>query len=1031
MIFSKEDFVTVAVLPGHRPSDKSNHNNSHLDSNPPPSSSSQKDYSGSSVYSLAITQDERFLFSGGADSLVKVWDLHTFSELYTVYTIHDIGDVFSVAWIPKYEVLALGSQNASIHWLQLYDKTTYITTQDPSSLPSHRPDRFFDSKGPGGKMAPQQHQTRRLVAESAARTKQQKKRANISNASESSDSSSTEFEESMDVQLLEIPPKNVIQYAHFGYVYSLLIVKRKYTSFGHSSSTNGSHNDDDELLVSGGGDGTVRFWAFQKDHKTFQLVHSLDAESSVFSLACFDSFLYIGLTQGQVGLYDMNTKQIVRVDKVSDDDDVMTMALYGDCLFRGGRVMVQVPGCNPSQANTKHISNDASGNNMPYNTQPQSVGVIRKWDSKQYVRAEWLTNSGVVLAAAITNFSLARKVLVTGGSDNTVSMWDVTSMLDNPANSNGNDSYALNSHMGVVNTANVMPSSAGSFNLNSRFQDQLSISSDLAPVRPVATLTTDHMLRTLRDFIAYKTVSGHEGMYANDCRRCAIFLRSLMRHFGADAHLVPVVDGNPIVVGVFKGGKGNNSGVSSAAPASESPIPVSGTTSATLVNDELNSSTDASNGKPCRVLFYGHYDVIAADKKTDQWNTEPFDMAALDGYLYGRGISDNKGPVLAAIFAVAELVQRSELENDVVFVIEGEEESGSKGFQAALKSAKDFIVGTSTKPDIYSPELTPVSRENSTPNQDSDSSVGIDWVLLSNSYWLDDNTPCLNYGLRGILKATVEIRGQLPDLHSGVHGGVYREPTIDLVNLLAKLSTDHGTILLPAFHDSVRPVDDAERKLYRDIVSKRDLLMTLAQNSASNRDIGSSTNNFKPGTAEYEEQVENSMKQLMMRWRYPSLTIHRITVSGPGNTTLIPQCAGASISLRIVPDQDISVIKASLETYLAEEFAKFDSTNSLFVDVFHEAEPWVGDPTNHAFRVLERATAEQWGTQPIYIREGGSIPAVRFLEKEFDAPAAQLPCGQASDGAHMNNERLRVINFLKTRNILRETFKELKKVEKS
>lgn len=77
-----------------------------------------------------------------------------------------------------------------------------------------------------------------------------------------------------------------------------------------------------------------------KSHSTFQLIHSFDTESSVFALAYFDSFLYLGLTEGQVGLYDMDTRQIVRVDKVSDDDDVMTMALYGDCLFRGGRATV-------------------------------------------------------------------------------------------------------------------------------------------------------------------------------------------------------------------------------------------------------------------------------------------------------------------------------------------------------------------------------------------------------------------------------------------------------------------------------------------------------------------------------------------------------------------------------------------------------------------------------------------------------------------------------------------------------------------
>jgi len=63
--------------------------------------------------------------------------------------------------------------------------------------------------------------------------------------------------------------------------------------------------------------------------------------------------------------------------------------------------------------------------------------------------------------------------------------------------------------------------------------------------------------------------------------------------------------------------------------------------------------------------------------------------------------------------------------------------------------------------------------------------------------------------------------------------------------------------------------------------------------------------------------------------------------------------------------------------------------------------------------------------KPLYIREGGSIPAIRFLEMEFDAPAAHLPCGQASDSAHLDNERLRLVNLYKSKEIFTRVFKEL------
>lgn len=88
-------------------------------------------------------------------------------------------------------------------------------------------------------------------------------------------------------------------------------------------------------------------------------------------------------------------------------------------------------------------------------------------------------------------------------------------------------------------------------------------------------------------------------------------------------------------------------------------------------------------------------------------------------------------------------------------------------------------------------------------------------------------------------------------------------------------------------------------------------------------------------------------------------------------------------------------------------------------------DPWLGNFESEPFRSLEDAVVGVWKQKPLYIREGGSIPAIKFLEKELGAPAAQLPCGQASDNAHLENERLRVINLHKSREIFRRVFKEL------
>lgn len=437
-----------------------------------------------------------------------------------------------------------------------------------------------------------------------------------------------------------------------------------------------------------------------------------------------------------------------------------------------------------------------------------------------------------------------------------------------------------------------------------------------------------------------------------------------------------------------------------------------------------------------KILFYGHYDVVAAENKQDTWNTDPFELHGINGYLYGRGVSDNKGPLLAALYATADLVAGKQLSSDVVFLIEGEEESGSRGFQEAVRENK-HIIGD------------------------------IDWILLANSYWLNDDFPCLTYGLRGVVHAIVEVQSEHPDLHSGVDGShLIDEPLKNLVTLLATLTDARGRVNIPKFYDPIRPITKAENGLY-DTISK-----TLLRRDPHLGDADGLSASFKA------------------RWREPSLTIHRIDTSGPSNSSIISRVATAVLSIRLVPDQDTTSIQTALQNTLRKSFKNLNTNNRLNITIDHQAEPWLGDPSNQIFQILEEAIMEVWGPigharrgsapakgsspkftnslttkqavtsstlshgsdqfsqattesdhheqktpevrvpdqrlqKPLYIREGGSIPAIRFLEKEFDAPAAHLPCGQASDSAHLDNERLRLSNLYKSREIFKKVFLEL------
>ncbi|KAL5524589.1 hypothetical protein ACEPAF_9729 [Sanghuangporus sanghuang] len=408
----------------------------------------------------------------------------------------------------------------------------------------------------------------------------------------------------------------------------------------------------------------------------------------------------------------------------------------------------------------------------------------------------------------------------------------------------------------------------------------------------------DTMLYALSKFVSIPSVS-NEPKHREDCRQAAIWLRKCLTQLGANSYLIPTEEGkNPVVLATFHGSHGRQD-------------------------------------RP-RILFYGHYDVMSAP--SDGWDTDPFTLSGRDGHYYGRGATDNKGPILAAACAASELLSQRALDCDFVFLIEGEEEAGSVGFDGAVRRSKGLI-------------------------------GRIDAILVSNSTWISEDRPCITYGMRGVVHCSIRVASEFPDLHSGVDGGAVSEPMFDMVRLLASLSEDQH-VLIPGFYDSVQPKTDKESELYK-------LLSNVTGQPAS---------------------------VFSAKWREPSFSIHSLEVSGPGNPTVIPAKVKAKISLRIVPNQHLDTIIQSLREYLFTSFEALKSPNKIELNIDNATDWWLGDVEGSWFKALEGAIKDEWGTTPLRIREGGSIPSVPYLEKEFQCQALHLPLGQSTDRAHLNNE---------------------------
>ena len=112
--------------------------------------------------------------------------------------------------------------------------------------------------------------------------------------------------------------------------------------------------------------------------------------------------------------------------------------------------------------------------------------------------------------------------------------------------------------------------------------------------------------------------------------------------------------------------------------------------------------------------------------------------------------------------------------------------------------------------------------------------------------------------------------------------------------------------------------------------------------------------------------------------------------------------------MRLVPDQDPDRVADLCEEYLRKVTPK---TVELRVTRMHGGRPWMTDFDNPFVRAAGRAIERGFGRQPVFNREGGSIPVVPRFRKN----SACRPCCSGSawpdENAHAPNEKLDLGNF--------------------
>jgi acetylornithine deacetylase/succinyl-diaminopimelate desuccinylase-like protein len=349
------------------------------------------------------------------------------------------------------------------------------------------------------------------------------------------------------------------------------------------------------------------------------------------------------------------------------------------------------------------------------------------------------------------------------------------------------------------------------------------------------------------------------------------------------------------------------------------------------------------------VLIYGHYDVQSPEPLED-WKSPPFEPEIRNDNLYARGASDMKGQTLASLNAVEAMIKTESLPINIKFLIEGEEEIGSKHLN-------EFLVQHREK-------------------------LACDFSLNTDAGGMPDAaTPSICYSLRGGAAFRLQISGASQDLHSGEFGGVIQNPIHVMSRLIAGLHDEQGHVTLPGFYDRVRQIDEEEHAELAGLPF--DEVFLLKHSGAP---------------ALWGEPEFIPAERIGAR---PTAEVVMFTAGQPKSA--IPATASARFSFRLVPDQDPLEVEKQFRGYLeahAPPTVKWDLQSLI-------ANPAVvTDRKSPAVLAMKSALQTAFGKEPIFQRSGGGIGAVLMFKNTLGVESVLTGFSLFDDNIHGPNEKL-------------------------
>jgi acetylornithine deacetylase/succinyl-diaminopimelate desuccinylase-like protein len=360
------------------------------------------------------------------------------------------------------------------------------------------------------------------------------------------------------------------------------------------------------------------------------------------------------------------------------------------------------------------------------------------------------------------------------------------------------------------------------------------------------------------------------------------------------------------------------------------------------------------------LLIYNHYDVQPPEP-LELWDSPPFEPEIRDGFLYARGVSDDKGHITSRLFALdAILAQDGELPCTVKFILEGEEETSSENIPPFVRANKDLLAA--------------------------------DACIWEFGYIDHEGVPQQYLGLRGICYVELSVETANIDVHSGVGGTIFPNAAWRLVWALSTLKGEDERIRIPGHYDNVVPPSERDLELF----SK---LPEMSEEYKSRYGVKEFTKGTTGGDALKIQEVME-----------PSCTICGITTGyqGPGSKTVLPAKASAKVDFRLVPNQTPEEILEKLRSHLdAEGF------EDVQIEYLGGEAPGRTDPDDPFIKIVVETAEEPYGVPMAVVpMTGGSGPNHVFLDA-LKLPVATAGMGYPGTRAHAPNENIGLEHYVK------------------